>query len=69
MGCETFKKETDIVNGRCTDHPNRELDQLSEKNYFFRLSKYQDQILDFYEKNPDFVKPHTRYNEIIEFVR
>ena len=69
IGCETFKKETDIVNGKCADHPNRELEQLSEKNYFFRLSKYQDQILKFYEENPDFVKPRTRYNEIIEFVR
>lgn len=69
VGCETFKKETDIVNGRCADHPNRELEQLSEKNYFFKLSKYQDQILEFFEKNPDFVKPRTRYNEIIEFVR
>lgn len=69
VGCETFKKETDIVNGRCADHPNRELEQLSEKNYFFKLSKYQDQILEFYENNPDFVKPRTRYNEIIEFVR
>ncbi|NRH21176.1 methionine--tRNA ligase [Candidatus Gracilibacteria bacterium] len=69
VGCETFKKETDIVNGRCADHPNRELEQLSEKNYFFRLSKYQDQILEFYSSHPDFVKPRTRYNEIIEFVR
>lgn len=69
IGCETFKKETDIVNGKCADHPNRELEQLSEKNYFFKLSKYQDQILKFYEENPDFVKPRTRYNEIIEFVR
>lgn len=69
IGCETFKKETDIVNGKCTDHPNRELEHLSEKNYFFKLSKYQEQILKFYEENPDFVKPRTRYNEIIEFVR
>jgi methionyl-tRNA synthetase len=69
IGCETFKKETDIVNGKCTDHPNRELEHLSEKNYFFKLSKYQDQILKFYDENPEFVKPRTRYNEIIEFVR
>lgn len=69
VGCETFKKETDIVNGRCGDHPNRELEHLKEKNYFFKLSKYQNQILKFYEENPDFVKPRTRFNEIIEFVR
>ncbi len=69
VGCEWFKKESDLVNGKCPDHPNKPLTQLKEKNYFFRLSKYQDRILKFYEENPDFVKPRTRYNEIIEFVR
>ena len=69
VGCEGFKKESDLVNGNCPDHPNKPLTQLKEKNYFFRLSKYQDRILKFYEENQDFVKPRTRYNEIIEFVR
>ena len=57
------------MNGRCPDHPNKEIQHLSEKNYFFRLSKYQDRLLDFYEKNPDFVKPRYKFNEIIEFVK
>jgi methionyl-tRNA synthetase len=69
VGCEGFKKESDLVDGKCPDHPNKPLSQLKEKNYFFRLSKYQDRILKFYEENPDFVKPKSRYNEIIEFVR
>jgi methionyl-tRNA synthetase len=69
VGCEGFKKESDLVDGKCPDHPNKPLSQLKEKNYFFRLSKYQDRILKFYEDNPDFVKPKSRYNEIIEFVR
>jgi methionyl-tRNA synthetase len=69
VGCEGFKKESDLVNGRCPDHPNKEIQHLSEKNYFFRLSKYQDRLLEFYQANPDFVTPHNRYNEIIEFVR
>lgn len=69
VGCEAFKKETDLVNGCCPDHPNKELQHLKEKNYFFRLSKYQDKILKFYEENPDFVTPRSRYNEIIEFVK
>lgn len=73
IGCESFKKESDLIkkDGQlvCPDHPNKELQHLKEKNYFFRLSKYQDQILEFYEKNPDFVKPHSRFREIIEFVK
>ena len=69
VGCEGFKKESDLVNGRCPDHPNKEISHLSEKNYFFRLSKYQERLLQFYEEHPDFVQPRSKYNEIIEFVR
>ncbi|MFZ2256211.1 MAG: hypothetical protein WAW30_06740 [Patescibacteria group bacterium] len=69
MGCEGFKKESDLVDGRCPDHPNKEIQHLSEKNYFFRLSKYQDRLLEFYKNNPDFVKPRYKFNEIIEFVK
>ncbi len=73
VGCEAFKKESDLnlIDGKyiCSDHPNKSLEHLKEKNYFFRLSKYQDRILDFYEKNPDFVSPRSRFNEIIEFVK
>ncbi len=69
VGCEGFKKESDLSGGKCPDHPNKPLTQLKEKNYFFRLSRYQDQILAFYESHPSFVQPRTRYNEIIEFVR
>lgn len=69
VGCEAFKKETDLIDGKCPDHPNKKLQHLKEKNYFFRLSKYQDRILKFYEENPNFVTPQSRYNEIIEFVK
>jgi methionyl-tRNA synthetase len=69
VGCEWFKKETDLVNGRCPDHPNKDIQHLSEKNYFFRLSKYQDRLLEFYRDHPDFVKPRYKFNEIIEFVK
>ncbi len=73
IGCEAFKKESDLVlqDGIlvCPDHPNKPLQHLEEKNYFFRLSKYQDRILAFYENHPDFVAPRSRFNEIIEFVK
>lgn len=69
VGCEWFKKESDLINGKCPDHPNKEIQHLSEKNYFFRLSKYQDRLLKFYTDNPDFVQPRSKFNEIIEFVK
>jgi methionyl-tRNA synthetase len=54
---------------RCPDHPNQAITELREKNYFFRLSKYQDRLLRFYEEHPDFVLPSNRFHEIQEFVR
>lgn len=69
VGCEAFKKEKDLVNGHCSDHPNKEIQHIREKNYFFRLSKYQDKLLKLYEENPDWITPRTRYNEVIEFVK
>ena len=73
VGCEAFKKESDLVekNGVliCPDHPNKPLEELKEKNYFFRLSKYQDRLLEFYESHPDFITPHSRYAEVREFVK
>lgn len=69
VGCEAFKKESDLKDGKCPDHPNKEIQHLKEKNYFFKLSKYQDKLLDFYKNNPEWITPKTRYNEVIEFVK
>jgi methionyl-tRNA synthetase len=62
------KMESELVDGKCPVHPNRELEIREEENYFFRWSKYQDKLLEFYEKNPDFVLPDFRFNEIKKFV-
>ena len=63
--CEAFKKDEDLIEKDwkkvCPDHL-KEPDKIKEKNYFFKLSKYQDKILEFYEKNPDFVTPKERFN-------
>jgi len=67
-GCEAFLKESDLENGKCPLH-KKEPKWIVEDNYFFRLSKYQDKILDYIEKNPDFIKPETRRNEIISFIK
>ncbi len=68
VGCELEKTDSELVNDRCPDHPDKELELINEENYFFRWSNYQKPLLDFYQKNPDFVWPKTRFNEIIKFV-
>jgi methionyl-tRNA synthetase len=48
---------------------NRNLKELEEESYFFRLSAYEDQLLEFYEKNPDFIVPKEKLNEVVSFVK
>src|SRR3989344_3310562 len=50
-------------------YTNRELEIIDEENYFFAFSKFQEKLLKFYEKNPEFVIPRFRYNEVISFVK
>lgn len=69
IGCELEKTDSELVDGKCPLHPNLELEIIEEENYFFRYSKYQKSLLDFYEKNSDFVIPATRFNEIKEFTK
>jgi methionyl-tRNA synthetase len=69
VGCEAFKKDSDLTpDWLCPDHKKKP-DKIKEKNYFFRLSKYQDKLLKFYEENPDFVVPNDRFNEVKAFVK
>ena len=70
VGCELEKTESDLdENGRCQLHPNLEIEIREEENYFFKFSKYEQPLLEFYEKNPDFVVPDFRFNEIKQFVK
>lgn len=68
VGCELEKTDSELVDGRCPTHPTLELEIIEELNYFFRFSKYQQKLLEFYKNNPDFVVPKTRYNELQSFV-
>ncbi len=68
-GCEAFKTEKEIVDGRCPNHPNAPLREIEEENYFFRLSAYGDRLLAHYEANPDFIQPVSRRNEIVNLVQ
>ena len=66
--CETFWTETQLIDGRCPDC-NRQVEKLKEESYFFRMSKYQEQLLAHIEAHPDFIQPKSKRNEIISFVR
>jgi methionyl-tRNA synthetase len=65
---EAFLLESDLVDGKCPDC-GLEVQHVSEVNYFFRLSKYQDALLAWYEEHPDFVQPQMRYNELINVIK
>ena len=65
--CEAFYSEKDLVDGKCPDHGIAP-EVVEEENYFFRLSKYQQPLLDYYDAHPDFVGPATRFNEAHSFI-
>lgn len=69
VGCEMAKTESELVDQHCPLHPNQELEIREEENYFFRFSRYADQLLALYESNPNFVKPASRLKEIQAFVK
>ena len=69
VGCELEKTDSELINEKCPIHPNLEIQLIEEENYFFRFSKYQEPLLKLYEKNPQFVLPDFRFNEIKEFVK
>ena len=62
--CESFFTASQLKDGKCPDC-GREVIDAKEEAYFLRLSKYQDRLLQYYEDNPDFIKPDSRRNEMI----
>ena len=62
--CEAFKQEKDLVDGRCPEHPDRDVIWTKEDNYFFKLSAFRDPLLARLEEHPEFVQPEIRRNEI-----
>ena len=62
--CESFYTESQLVDGKCPDC-GREVIDSKEEAYFLKLSKYQDKLLKYFEENPDFIKPESRKNEMI----
>ncbi|MFN7946872.1 MAG: methionine--tRNA ligase [Blastocatellia bacterium] len=73
VGCNEFKPENETHPGPdgtpiCNTH-ERPLDKVAEESYFFKLSAFQDRLLELYEQNPHFIRPETRRNEVISFVK
>lgn len=69
VGCELEKQASDLEDGKCPLHPHLELEIREEENYFFRFSKYEQELLNLYENQPDFVKPEGKMTEIYSFVK
>jgi len=67
-GCERFYTERELVNGKCPDHET-EPDIIKESNYFFKMSRYQEWLIDHINKNPDFIQPERYRNETLAFLR
>ena len=68
-GCEAYYEESQLVDGKCPFHPNKELLKISEENYFFKLSKYQKFLEEYIEKNREFVIPDKKRKEILSFIK
>jgi methionyl-tRNA synthetase len=65
---ERFWTEKDLIDGNCPDC-NRPVSRITEKNYFFRMSQYQDWLVDYIESNPEFIQPDFRRNEVLGFLK
>ena len=70
VGCELFYEPEELnLDGECNEHPGKKLDEVEEENYFFALSKYQDQIIKLIETNELEIVPQERKNEVLSFVK
>ncbi len=69
VGCEELKTEKELLPGNICPLHQRPVERIKEESYFFRLSKYQQPLLDLYEKHPEFAQPESRRNEVVSFVR
>lgn len=68
VGCEMEKTDSELVNGCCPLHPNKELEIIEEENYFLKYSALQDKLSQFYKENLNFVIPAKHFNEVKKFV-
>ncbi|KFN39168.1 MAG: methionyl-tRNA synthetase [Sulfuricurvum sp. MLSB] len=69
VSCETFFPESQLMDGGCCPDCGRPTTIVKEESYFFRLSKYEKPLMEYYEAHPDFILPKSRRNEVMSFVR
>ncbi len=67
-GCEAYYTEKDLEDGCCPIHKTK-VENLKEKSYFFKLSKYQDKLLKLYKEHPEIIMPESKRNEVISRVK
>jgi methionyl-tRNA synthetase len=68
FGCERFYTDRELVDGKCPDHQT-EPEIIKESNYFFKMSKYQQWLIDYIHENPDVIRPERYRNEVLAFLR
>jgi methionyl-tRNA synthetase len=68
FGCERFYTDRELVDGKCPDHKTIP-ETIKESNYFFKMSKYQEWLIEYLDKNPDFISPERYKNEVLAFLR
>ncbi len=68
VACEAYYTEAELNDGNCPIH-DRPVDTVTEENYFFKLSRFEQRLLDHYEAHPDAITPDTRRNEVLGFIK
>ena len=68
FGCERFYTERELVDGKCPDHET-EPEPIKESNYFFKMSRYQDWLINHIKNNPNFITPERYKNEVLSFLK
>lgn len=68
VGCELYKTDSELVEGKCPIHPTRDIETIEEENYFFKFKEIAPKLLELYKNNPTLVVPDFRFNEIKSFV-
>ena len=68
VGCESFKQDAEIIDGRCVLHPTRVLEWVEERNWFFRLSRYAGFLKTLLTERAEFLQPESRRNEMLALI-
>ena len=68
FGCERFYTDRELIDGKCPDHETAP-ETIKESNYFFKMSRYQDWLIDHIKRHPEFIRPERYRNEVLAFLR